>query len=58
MTSVGYGDIGPQNILERIVCTVMVMCPFSTVALRGRGSAYVRSKHHVLHDADVFRLQI
>ena len=56
MTSVGYGDIGPQNILERIVCTVMVMCPFSTVALRGRGSAYVRSKHHVLHDADVFRL--
>lgn len=25
MTSVGYGDIGPANALERIVCTVLVM---------------------------------
>ena len=25
ITSVGYGDIGPQNILERIICTFMVM---------------------------------
>jgi potassium voltage-gated channel Eag-related subfamily H protein 7 len=24
ITSVGYGDIGPHNILERIVCTVMI----------------------------------
>ena len=37
MTSVGYGDIGPQNVLERIVCTVMVMCLFSIVALPGSG---------------------
>ena len=26
MTSVGYGDIGPANALERIVCTVLVPC--------------------------------
>ncbi|CAL1136518.1 unnamed protein product [Cladocopium goreaui] len=25
MTSVGYGDIGPQNIFERITCTVIVL---------------------------------
>jgi len=25
MTSVGYGDLGPQNILERIVCTIIVL---------------------------------
>lgn len=25
MTSVGYGDFGPRNILERVVCTVIVM---------------------------------
>ena len=25
LTPVGYGDIGPQNILERIVCTVMLV---------------------------------
>ena len=25
MTSVGYGDFGPKNILERVVCTFMVM---------------------------------
>ncbi|CAE7872454.1 KCNH7, partial [Symbiodinium microadriaticum] len=25
MTSVGYGDFGPKNILERLVCTMMVM---------------------------------
>eukprot|EP00401_Gymnodinium_catenatum_P064314 CAMPEP_0117475068 /NCGR_PEP_ID=MMETSP0784-20121206/9605_1 /TAXON_ID=39447 /ORGANISM="" /LENGTH=674 /DNA_ID=CAMNT_0005269305 /DNA_START=56 /DNA_END=2080 /DNA_ORIENTATION=+ len=24
ITSVGYGDIGPQNILERVVCTLMI----------------------------------
>lgn len=24
ITSVGYGDIGPQNIVERIVCTAMI----------------------------------
>ena len=23
MTSVGYGDIGPQNIVERVVCTMI-----------------------------------
>lgn len=26
MTSVGYGDIGPANALERIVATVLVPC--------------------------------
>lgn len=25
LTSVGYGDIGPQNIVERIVCTIMIV---------------------------------
>ncbi|CAJ1329415.1 unnamed protein product, partial [Effrenium voratum] len=25
MTSVGYGDLGPKNILERIICTVIVL---------------------------------
>ncbi|CAK8993198.1 unnamed protein product [Durusdinium trenchii] len=25
MTSVGYGDIGPQNIFERVTCTVIVL---------------------------------
>jgi len=25
LTSVGYGDIGPRNILERIVCTIMIV---------------------------------
>merc|ERR1719297_715034 len=25
LTSVGYGDIGPQNIIERIVCTIMIV---------------------------------
>eukprot|EP00435_Cladocopium_sp_Y103_P008337 s1742_g2.t1 len=25
MTSVGYGDIGPQNIVERVVCTLIVL---------------------------------
>ena len=24
MTSVGYGDFGPKNVLERVVCTFMV----------------------------------
>ncbi|CAK9037912.1 Potassium voltage-gated channel subfamily H member 1 (Ether-a-go-go potassium channel 1) (EAG channel 1) (EAG1) (r-eag) (Voltage-gated potassium channel subunit Kv10.1) [Durusdinium trenchii] len=25
MTSVGYGDLGPKNILERVVCTAIVL---------------------------------
>merc|ERR1719203_7860 len=25
LTSVGYGDIGPQNIVERVVCTMMLI---------------------------------
>merc|ERR1719221_2079891 len=25
LTSVGYGDIGPQNIVERLVCTMMLI---------------------------------
>merc|ERR1719428_1548137 len=25
ITSVGYGDIGPQNIVERLVCTFLIM---------------------------------
>ena len=25
MTSVGYGDFGPKNVLERVFCTFMVM---------------------------------
>eukprot|EP00434_Breviolum_minutum_P012411 symbB.v1.2.010932.t1/scaffold722.1/size169129/9 len=25
MTSVGYGDIGPQNIFERVTCTIIVL---------------------------------
>ena len=25
MTSVGYGDLGPKNIVERMICTFMVM---------------------------------
>jgi len=25
MTSVGYGDLGPQNVLERVFCTFMVV---------------------------------
>merc|ERR1719188_1467587 len=25
LTSVGYGDIGPVNIVERIVCTIMIV---------------------------------
>ena len=25
MTSVGYGDLGPKNMLERTVCTMMIL---------------------------------
>merc|ERR1740121_2367722 len=25
ITSVGYGDIGPKNIVERVVCTIMIV---------------------------------
>ncbi|CAJ1457076.1 unnamed protein product [Effrenium voratum] len=25
MTSVGYGDLGPKNVLERVVCTMMIL---------------------------------
>ena len=24
ITSVGYGDIGPRNVLERVFCTLMI----------------------------------
>ena len=25
MTSVGYGDVGPKNVMERTVCTMMIL---------------------------------
>ena len=25
MTSVGYGDLGPKNVVERTVCTMMIL---------------------------------
>jgi len=33
ITSVGYGDIGPKNIIERIVCTLMIFVSGITWAL-------------------------
>eukprot|EP00927_Polykrikos_kofoidii_P084476 TRINITY_DN8905_c0_g2_i1.p1 TRINITY_DN8905_c0_g2~~TRINITY_DN8905_c0_g2_i1.p1 ORF type:complete len:653 (-),score=96.70 TRINITY_DN8905_c0_g2_i1:138-2096(-) len=37
ITSVGYGDIGPQNDLERIVCTVMIyVCGISWAYVLGQ----------------------
>eukprot|EP00927_Polykrikos_kofoidii_P084475 TRINITY_DN8905_c0_g1_i2.p1 TRINITY_DN8905_c0_g1~~TRINITY_DN8905_c0_g1_i2.p1 ORF type:complete len:734 (-),score=95.52 TRINITY_DN8905_c0_g1_i2:258-2270(-) len=37
ITSVGYGDIGPKNVLERIVCTVMIyVCGISWAYVLGQ----------------------
>merc|ERR1719350_2601926 len=33
LTSVGYGDIGPKNIVERIVCTIMIVISGTSWAL-------------------------
>eukprot|EP00927_Polykrikos_kofoidii_P011961 TRINITY_DN15131_c0_g1_i1.p1 TRINITY_DN15131_c0_g1~~TRINITY_DN15131_c0_g1_i1.p1 ORF type:complete len:749 (-),score=118.50 TRINITY_DN15131_c0_g1_i1:32-2278(-) len=37
ITSVGYGDIGPKNELERVVCTVMIwICGYSWAYVLGQ----------------------
>eukprot|EP00929_Paragymnodinium_shiwhaense_P102438 TRINITY_DN65624_c0_g1_i1.p1 TRINITY_DN65624_c0_g1~~TRINITY_DN65624_c0_g1_i1.p1 ORF type:complete len:876 (+),score=182.46 TRINITY_DN65624_c0_g1_i1:119-2746(+) len=48
ITSVGYGDMGPKNVLERVVCTIMIFCAgISWAYVLGQVCSIVSSMGHM-----------